>query len=210
MSASPRAGSLPLVGGALALDFCNTTTGRGTDKFVEHLFDYEDLLRWSAHAAIVSRAEAARLAATPSAAAAFAHAMATRALLNRIFDRLATGRRAETSALAALAQHHAESWREAALVAAEGGFRWRIDATRRPDALLAPIVQSAVEVLTRADLARLRQCPGIGCGWVFLDETKNASRVWCEMAVCGTRAKLRHRAEARRALAGEGAKSRKG
>jgi predicted RNA-binding Zn ribbon-like protein len=201
MSASPRAGSLPLVGGALALDFCNTTTGRGTDKFVEHLFDYEDLLRWSAHAAIVSHAEAARLAATPpaGAAAAFAQAMATRALLNQIFDRLSTGRPAEKEALAALARRHAESWREAALVAAEGGFRWRVDATARPDALLAPIVQSAVEVLTRADLARLRQCPGIGCGWVFLDETKNASRVWCEMAVCGTRAKLRHRAEARRA-----------
>jgi hypothetical protein len=43
LSSSPRAGRLPRIGGALALDFCNTSTGRGTDRHVEHLFDYEDL-----------------------------------------------------------------------------------------------------------------------------------------------------------------------
>lgn len=201
MSASPRAGSLPLVGGALALDFCNTTTGRATGQFAEHLFDYEDLLRWSAHAAILSRAQAARLAETPAreAAASFERAMATRALLNGIFDRLATGRPAEKDALAELARRYVESWRDAALVPGRDGFHWHFETTARPEALLEPIIQSAVAVLTGGDLARLRQCPGIGCGWVFLDETKNANRVWCEMAVCGTRAKLRKRAETRRA-----------
>jgi predicted RNA-binding Zn ribbon-like protein len=201
MSASPRAGSLPLVGGALALDFCNTTTGRGTDKFVEHLFDYEDLLRWSVHAALVSPADVTRLAETPAhaAAKAFARAMATRALLNGIFDRLAAGRPADSEALAELASRYAESWRGAVLAPGRTEFHWHLETTGRPDALLDAIVQSAVDVLTRADLSRLRQCPGVACGWVFLDETKNANRVWCEMAVCGTRAKLRKRSETRRA-----------
>jgi predicted RNA-binding Zn ribbon-like protein len=201
LSASPRAGSLPLVGSALALDFCNTTTGRGTDAFVEHLFDYEDLLRWAAHAAILSPAEAARLAATPAteAEAAFERAMAVRALLNGTFDRIASGRAPEESDLATLARLYAETWRDATLIAADGGFHWRFERTARADAVIAPVVQSAVDVLTRRDLARLRQCPGVACGWVFLDETKNANRIWCEMEVCGTRAKLRKRAEARRA-----------
>jgi predicted RNA-binding Zn ribbon-like protein len=35
---------------------------------------------------------------------------------------------------------------------------------------------------------------------VFLDDTKRGHRVWCEMQVCGTRAKLKARA-ARRKLA---------
>lgn len=201
MSASPRAGSLPLVGGALALDFCNTTTGRGTAAFVEHLFDYEDLLRWATHAGILSREEAAHLAASPpdAAAAAYAQAMEIRALLNRVFDRLATGRPVPEEELKALAEAHARFSGDAVLVPDGRGFRWRHDVASRPDALLAPILRSAVEVLTGADLARLKQCPGADCGWVFLDETKNANRVWCEMAVCGTRAKMRKRAEARRA-----------
>jgi predicted RNA-binding Zn ribbon-like protein len=145
LSASPRAGSLPLVGGALALDFSNTTTGRGTDAFVEHLFDYEDLLRWAAHAAILSPAEAARLAATPAteAEAAFGRAMAVRALLNGIFDRIATGKAPRESDLAELARLYAETWREAALIAADGGFRWCFERTVRADAVLVPIVQSA-------------------------------------------------------------------
>lgn len=31
--------------------------------------------------------------------------------------------------------------------------------------------------------------PGHDCGWVFLDETKNAHGKWCLMEVCGNRAK---------------------
>ena len=30
-----------------------------------------------------------------------------------------------------------------------------------------------------------------GCGWVFLDETKNRRRRWCSMKDCGNRAKAR-------------------
>lgn len=39
------------------------------------------------------------------------------------------------------------------------------------------------------ELDRVKLCPGQGCGWLFLDETKNARRKWCLMEVCGNRAK---------------------
>ena len=29
------------------------------------------------------------------------------------------------------------------------------------------------------------------CGWLFLDRSKNRSRMWCDMAVCGNRVKAR-------------------
>src|SRR5687768_10720762 len=105
MSASPRAGCLPRIGGALALDFCNTTTGRGTDRFVEHLFDHEDLLRWSVANELLTAAAAADLGrrlALREAAAAFARAMAVRALLNRVFDSVARRQPVELAALAEL------------------------------------------------------------------------------------------------------------
>ena len=54
-------------------------------------------------------------------------------------------------------------------------------------------IESAADVLVNRDLRRLKTCPGRGCGWLFYDNTKNANRVWCEMRVCGSRAKARER-----------------
>ena len=206
MSGSPRAGCLPRIGGALALDFCNSTTGRGTDRFVEHLFDYQDLLRWAVFNELLTEGQAAGLLAGTDAAAqakAYAEAMAARGLLNGIFDDLAKagGGTAAPAAeqVAALAGRAAGTWEGASLVPDGARFAWRFPpADARPTALLDPILRSAADLLTRHDLARLKACPGPYCGWVFLDATKNAGRVWCEMEVCGTRAKLRTRA-ARRA-----------
>lgn len=38
---------------------------------------------------------------------------------------------------------------------------------------------------------RLRVCADHGCRWAFYDNSKNRSRSWCNMAVCGNRAKAR-------------------
>ena len=39
--------------------------------------------------------------------------------------------------------------------------------------------------------ARLKACPGDGCGWVFYDQSRNQTGRWCSMSVCGGRAKAR-------------------
>jgi predicted RNA-binding Zn ribbon-like protein len=58
--------------------------------------------------------------------------------------------------------------------------------------VLWPVSWSAAELLTHGPLDRIRECPGQGnCGWLFLDVSKNASRRWCDMRVCGNRAKAR-------------------
>jgi predicted RNA-binding Zn ribbon-like protein len=53
---------------------------------------------------------------------------------------------------------------------------------------LLAIVHSA-----RADgtWPRLKACRDHGCEWAFYDHTKNRSGTWCNMAVCGNRAKAR-------------------
>jgi predicted RNA-binding Zn ribbon-like protein len=47
------------------------------------------------------------------------------------------------------------------------------------------------------DWSRLKACRNTECEWAFYDRSKNRSRTWCSMAVCGNRAKtaayrLRH------------------
>jgi predicted RNA-binding Zn ribbon-like protein len=39
--------------------------------------------------------------------------------------------------------------------------------------------------------ARLKVCQEDGCRWAFLDTSKNRSRAWCSMRVCGNRTKTR-------------------
>jgi predicted RNA-binding Zn ribbon-like protein len=47
--------------------------------------------------------------------------------------------------------------------------------------------------------APVRACPGAGCGWLFLDP--RGRRVWCSMAACGNRAKVRAHAAKQRGQA---------
>lgn len=56
--------------------------------------------------------------------------------------------------------------------------------------LLGLVAVSALSILSDPkERARLKMCPGNDCGWIFLDETKNARRKWCLMETCGNRAK---------------------
>jgi predicted RNA-binding Zn ribbon-like protein len=41
----------------------------------------------------------------------------------------------------------------------------------------------------------VKQCAGEGCGWLFLDTSRNHLRRWCTMDECGNRAKMRRRYE---------------
>jgi predicted RNA-binding Zn ribbon-like protein len=48
---------------------------------------------------------------------------------------------------------------------------------------------SALRLLNSDTAARLKICGH--CGWLFVDRSKNRSRAWCDMAVCGNREKAR-------------------
>ncbi|MBX9455617.1 MAG: CGNR zinc finger domain-containing protein [Rhizobium sp.] len=49
--------------------------------------------------------------------------------------------------------------------------------------------RSALGLVASPDTKRLKICPN--CEWLFIDRSKNRSRTWCDMAVCGNRSKAR-------------------
>jgi predicted RNA-binding Zn ribbon-like protein len=57
----------------------------------------------------------------------------------------------------------------------------------------------AVADLLAHDHPELRRCHGDGCGWLFLDTTRNHSRRWCDPADCGNRARVRAYTQRQRA-----------
>ena len=53
---------------------------------------------------------------------------------------------------------------------------------------LLAIVKAAIDDGT---WVRLKVCVADTCQWAFFDESRNRSGVWCDMRVCGNRAKVR-------------------
>jgi predicted RNA-binding Zn ribbon-like protein len=68
-----------------------------------------------------------------------------------------------------------------------------------PDRLAA----ACVELVQTVDVHQLKACPldEGGCGWLFLDRSRNGSRRWCTMEDCGAHAKARRLTERRRRAA---------
>jgi predicted RNA-binding Zn ribbon-like protein len=195
------AGSLPLVGGSIALDFANTQSGLGTESHLNHLREPEHVTVWIEHAGGLSKEDAARLRDELSPAqstALYARAIALRSAIYDVGAAIAAGSAPAEAALASLSSLHAGLLERADLAAAEDRCFWRWSVATAPiEAALGPIALAAVELFTHGDFSRIKQCGGHACGWLFFDATKNKGRRWCEMEVCGNRAKQR-RLHARR------------
>jgi predicted RNA-binding Zn ribbon-like protein len=65
------------------------------------------------------------------------------------------------------------------------------DLTERPDGPLRQIVDATVVLMTSSDIYNVRECSEKTCRWFFLDRSKNHSRRWCDMQLCGNRSKAR-------------------
>ncbi|PDT40411.1 MULTISPECIES: CGNR zinc finger domain-containing protein [Sinorhizobium] len=56
-------------------------------------------------------------------------------------------------------------------------------------ALDVATAHSALSLVANPEPDRLKICPN--CEWLFLDRSRNRSRTWCDMAVCGNRTKAK-------------------
>jgi predicted RNA-binding Zn ribbon-like protein len=199
-----RAGSLDLIADDLALNFANTESGRGFPSHENHLREAEHVAQWLKHAKALPAEDADWLARQVAkradlAAELLAQAIALREAIHDIGAAL--GRRAKPpeASLAALSALHARFVARAALAPGVLSCRWRWSVRAAPvEAALGPIALAAVRLFTEGDFHRIRECGGHACGWLFYDRSKNNRRRWCEMEVCGNRAKQRRLAARRR------------
>jgi predicted RNA-binding Zn ribbon-like protein len=196
-SGESRAGSLTLIGGELALDFANTSSGRGWATHQEHLRSAVNVVDWADHAHIVSPEDADWLREVARAEPEigeplFARALELREVIHTVASEIAAGRPAPVDRIQSLTRVHAHCLSKADLAPFGGRFVWSWAVRRASiEAILGPISLSAMTTLLQADLSRIKMCQGEKCGWLFFDATKNKSRRWCEMEICGNRAKQR-------------------
>jgi predicted RNA-binding Zn ribbon-like protein len=190
-------------GGVLCLDFVNTLAWRLTESPVEYLGSYEDLLAWGRQAGLLTSDETELLsewAAThpQEARGTLSRAVALREAVHRVLSAAIADEPQDEGALSTLNRElsGALSQLRVAPVAGEACvWTWDLggvdDGEPPLDRPLWPVVRSAAELLTSPKLDRVKVCAGEGCGWMFLDESRNASRRWCDSRSCGNRERVR-------------------
>ncbi len=203
-SSPSRAGSLDLIADDLALNFANTESGRGFPSHQNHFLKAGNVVEWLSHAKALPVEEADWLqkaaAERPDLAAdLLAQAIELRAAIHAIGAALGHRARPPEAALASLSALHARCVAKAELAPGALSCRWSWSVRACPvEAALGPIALAAVRLFTEGDFHRIRECGGHACGWLFYDRSKNNRRRWCEMEVCGNRAKQRRLAARRR------------
>jgi predicted RNA-binding Zn ribbon-like protein len=191
---------MKFIAGSLCLDFVNTVGGRTSPHGTvlrDKLKDYPDLLKWSRLAGLSTAREERNLKRAAEhfparRAVAFARAIRLRETLFRIFKSLLVHSAPKESDVDVLRDEISVAKSYQRLVRKGGGFVWAWE--RSENALDSPLWRvsiSAADLLTSADLQKLRECSGDECGWLFLDTSRNRTRRWCDMKDCGNRAKVR-------------------
>jgi predicted RNA-binding Zn ribbon-like protein len=198
MAKSARPAPVPAesVDAERVLAFINTLSARPTAAPVERLDSYEALIHWAREQHLVSAAAADRLIAESrrhphQAAAVLARAREFREALNSLVTAIDAGRPPAAAALKTIGECLAGAYANARLVPHDGALQWIASAEDDLDRVVWEIGRAAGRLVVSPRLARVRACAAGDCGWWFVDDTKNRSRRWCDMKLCGNREKLR-------------------
>jgi predicted RNA-binding Zn ribbon-like protein len=162
------------VGDALCLDFCNTVNWPGTAREEDWFVDERGFSDWCR-----------KLALPAPQAPMHEVARALRGAMWRAFTARARDAAPADADLQAIWAAYRSTVAAAALVA-DGSVAGVALAADDP---LAPVVCSAIELLCDPVLP-VRLCDTHQCGWLFIDQTKNGGRRFCNLR-CGNRTRAR-------------------
>lgn len=195
-------------GGVPCLDFVNTVAWRLTDHPIEYLGSYEELVAWVNQAGLLASNEAEALYEAAAhdveeARAAMARAVVLREAVHRVLSAAISSGPRDEDAVSCLNRELSVALSRLRVAPAVGdAYGWAWDEGGKPSLgrPLWPVARSAAELLTSPELGRVKVCAGEGCGWMFLDESRNGSRRWCDSRDCGNRERVRRHLLRKRAL----------
>lgn len=202
VSSGEKTPRFDLCGGHPALDFVNSLDNRfGESGPAELLQSYDDLLRFAGQNRLLEPRQArllARAASPEEATRALRSARELREALASVFYGQVDGRVPDATDLHTIERHfhNAGGHRELRWQASRVRWDWDRYETNAELPVWA-LAQSACELVLSDAMDRVSACGAESCRWLFLDTSKNHTRRWCKMEVCGNRMKAR-RFQARR------------
>lgn len=182
--------------GNLVLDFANTAEFHASEQPDEMLETYSDLVSWSLNAGLVSKSAARDLQDKTNqnpqeASKALRQALAIRETIYRLFSAVAHGEKADDSDFSRFNRYLNEAYAKSQISPSDDGLPWTWQNSETSlDRMLWPILREAANLITSQDIKRVGECADDrGCGYLYLDTSRNHSRRWCSMESCGNRAK---------------------
>jgi predicted RNA-binding Zn ribbon-like protein len=187
-----------LVAGHPTLDLVNTLDNRFREVgSAERLGDYAALLRFTEQSGLLSVAQArvlARSAGTAEAERASAAARELREAAASVLYARLEGNVSLPKEIRTLESYSRSARAQQELVETNSpqlAWDWRSSSTTEAELPVWILSLQTSALLTSAAMSRLRSCQTETCRWLFLDTSKNHSRRWCDMKVCGNRMKAR-------------------
>jgi predicted RNA-binding Zn ribbon-like protein len=177
-----------------SLDFVNTEVilaGVHTDL----LQSFADLTEWCEKARLASASDRQRLnaewAGTKEGKDALDEARKLRSILRASVERVARTRRVPSALAGALSERLRHPRLITEVSCSQGKLktqpRWLLE---KPRDLLVPVAYYAANFFAMPDYSAIRKCENPKCILFFHDASKNHSRRWCSMELCGNRAKV--------------------
>lgn len=190
----------------LCLEFANTLDKHASEHPIEELNHYSDLIRWGLEQGILDRRTYESLLSQgredPRGFGKFLNrAKSIREANYRVFSAISHGRNPATEDLDVLERGMSEAFSAMRLAYHKmdaGGKRfsweWRSNTHKGElEQILWSVSKSTADLLASEELPRVKECANVkdGCGCLFIDTSRNRTRKWCSMAVCGNREKVR-------------------
>ena len=187
----PNAVQFEFIGGNLALDFVNTVHRYGAKDPGDDLTGIQDLEEWAQQAGILKKRVDPLIYSETYAARNFRRALVLRHVLYRVFSSIAENYAPPSNELLRLQTLYRSSVRTQVFTRKARHFELTWPASVHPtERILAEVAYAAGELLTSDALRRVRQCSNPNCSWLFVDTSRAGRRRWCDMKVCGNRAKV--------------------
>jgi predicted RNA-binding Zn ribbon-like protein len=181
------------VGGHPALDFVNTVAWRrDVSRRADRISDCSALVEWTVSNGVLDAEQAGALQSElgrTHAEDVLERALTFREVLHRVLQPVAAAESPDPDEVEALRRAMTSALSRAEVVSLVP-LQWAVQVRDLSD-LPAALVLCGWRLLQFEDLTRLRECADSGCGWLFLDRSKNASRRWCSSGDCGNRARVR-------------------
>jgi predicted RNA-binding Zn ribbon-like protein len=185
-----------LVAGHVALDFVNTLDYRyDPDRLIDLLPSYERFLTFCRQSEVISTPQTRKLLdglRELDSQRIHREVIELREALYFLILSAVHGRSPDESHLRTLNRFLSEAPAVGKVTWHKRGFvRSFRDITERPDGPLRQLVDAGVSLITSTDILKVRECGEKTCRWFFLDKSKNHSRRWCDMQLCGNRSKAK-------------------
>jgi predicted RNA-binding Zn ribbon-like protein len=194
MSPQEKFRDLKIVGERKSINFINTIDWRGKENPEEYINDFPDLVDWAVLTGLINKYETKTLkllAESNPEQATYSHKRAInfRETAYRVLCSMLLEKNPKPEDKELLDSEMLDMFSYIKLNLKERQFvlKDQLDL----DHILRLIVKDLIELMTSNEISQVKRCQSKECGWLFIDSSKNKSRIWCQMRGCGNREKAR-------------------